>query len=231
MNKITIKKVISNKDSEKNIVYCVPVILLRNSKNSVAMQLPHPQGTSAKEFSTLEDAVIAVKQAGFDYILPEGEFISESSIRNLKNFDTKKDNIESLLFDKIALKVNDINIGIAASAIKGLALINNKKAIDIFLDKLGEDNETIRNSAIEALAYYQDEVVDLLLEALIDNNWVKRNSAITCLTKISEQVPLNMEQILVPMINRFDDSNPIVQANAIFSMAKIYTNSLGFIND
>ena len=128
------------------------------------------------------------------------------------------------MFNKFKSKINDINSSIVSSSISALSCLNDSNAIDIFIEKLGEDNEKIRTAAIDALVNYQGAVIDKLIDTLTNTNWVARNSAITCLVKISEYADVEPERILVPLINRIDDENTIVQANAILASGKIYRN-------
>ena len=223
MQKISIKKKIIKNDEEEQTLYCVPSLSLKNSDNKVKLLVPHPNGNDIMEFSTLAEAAAAIRKAGFEYNLPDGETVAEEVIQSNVN-TPKSNNLEKILFNKFKSKINDINSSIVSSSISALSYLNDSNAIDIFIEKLGEDNEKVRTAAIDALVNYQGAVIDKLIDTLTSTNWVARNSAITCLTKISEYADVEPERILVPLINRLDDENSIVQANAIQASGKIYRN-------
>ena len=216
MQKVSIKKRIINNES----VYYVQALSLKNSENKTAFLIPHPSGNETLEFSNLEEAVAAVKKAGFDYILPDNETFSEAVVSDLTR--TTKNDIENILFNKFKSKANDVNSSVAVSALKALSCLNDKDAIDIFIKKMGEDNDKIREVAIDALISYKETVVDRLIEALDDSNWVTRNSAIIALTKICEYADIEPEKILAPVMKRIDDKNTIVQSTALTASGQIY---------
>lgn len=215
MQKVTIKKT----TAEDKTIYFVQALSLKNSENKTSLCIPHPQGNERLEYNTIEEAVFAVKQAGFDYILPDGETFHESVITNSAS---NKSDIEKLLFSKFKLKSDDINSSVAASALKALSYLNDSNSVDIYLSKIGEDNDKIREIAIEGLVLNRELVLEKLLNALSDANWVARNSAITALTKISEFADVELERILENVIKCIDDKNTIVQCNALISAGQIY---------
>jgi len=225
MQKISIKKKVIRSGDSEQILYYTPALSLKNSDNQVKLLVPHPNGNSVMEFSTLAEAAAAIRKAGFEYQLPEGEIIEEENLQPLLKTADKSD-LEKVLFGKFKSKINDINSSIVASSLTALAYLDDKEAIDIFISKLGEDNEKIRIAAIDALVNFQSEVIDKLIDTLSNPNWVARNSAIACLVKISEYTDVEPEKILVPLINRIDDENTIVQASALLACGKIYRNLL-----
>lgn len=216
MQKVSIKKRIINDEA----VYYVQALSLKNSENKTAFLIPHPTGNEILEFHTLEEAVASVKKAGFDYILPDNENISESVIADLTR--TAKSDVENVLFNKFKSKTNDVNSSVVISALKALSCLNDKDAIDIFINKMGEDNDKIREVAIDALVSYKEFVIDKLIDALDDGNWVTRNSAIIALAKICEYSDIESEKILIPIIKKIDDKNTIVQSTALIASGQIY---------
>lgn len=216
MQKVSIKKRIINDEA----VYYVQALSLKNSENRTAFLIPHPTGNEILEFHTIEEAVASVKKAGFDYILPENESITESVVNDLTR--TTKNDIENVLFNKFKSKANDLNTTVAVSALKALSCLNDKDAIDIFISKIGEDNDKIREVAIDALVSYKELVIDKLITALDDGNWVTRNSAIIALNKICEYAEIELEKILVPVVKKIDDKNAIVQSTALTASGQIY---------
>ena len=220
MQKVSIKKRIINDDA----VYYVQALSLKNSENKTAFLIPHPSGNETLEFSTLEEAVATVKNAGFDYILPDNESFSETVVTDLTR--TTKNDLENILFSKFKSKANDVNSSIAVSALKALSCLNDKDAIDIFINKMGEDNDKIREVAIDALVSYKELVIDKLITALDDINWVTRNSAIIALTKICEYADVEPEKILNSVIKKIDDKSTIVQSTALTSAGQIYRTTI-----
>lgn len=225
MQKIIIKKKVIKSESGEQCLYIVPALSLKNSDNKVKLLVPHPNGNDIMEFNTLAETAAAVRKAGFEYQLPDGETVEEKNIQPLMQISSKN-NLEKVLFNKFKSKINDMNSSIVVSSISALAYLDDKDAIDIFISKLGEDNEKIRTAAIDALVNYQGIVIDKLIDTLANPNWVARNSAITCLVKISEFIDSEPEKLLIPIINRIDDENTIVQANALLAAGKIYRNLL-----
>ena len=217
MQKVKIKKVIDN----DNIKYIVPALELKNSNNSIGLLIPHPQGNSTIAYDTLEEAVAAIKRAGLEYILPSGEEVKEDFLNQISQNGTN-DEIKELLYNKFAAKVNDSNSNIVTAALSALDNLGDERSIPIFMEKLSEDNEAIRNIAIKALVKEADKVTSILIDALSDSNWVKRNSAISCLEKLAEMPNIENEKFIVPLLNRVEDKNPIVQVSAITALGKIY---------
>lgn len=217
MQKVKIKKVIDN-DNNK---YIVPALELKNSNNSIGLLIPHPQGNSTIAYDTLEEAVAAIKRAGLEYTLPSGEEVKEDFLNQISQNGTN-DEIKELLYNKFAAKVNDSNSNIVTAALSALDNLGDERSIPIFMEKLSEDNEAIRNIAIKALVKEADKVTSILIDALSDSNWVKRNSAISCLEKLAEMPNIENEKFIVPLLNRVEDKNPIVQASAITVLGKIY---------
>lgn len=222
MNKIAIKKKFIK--NENRHVYYVQALSLKNNVNKVSLLIPHPHGTDVIEFETLKEAAAAVKKSGFEYELPEGEFVSEAEVETAAK--NKRTNLEGLLFNKFKEKINSVNPSIAAAAITSFAELNDSESIDIFIEKMGEENEKIRTAAINAIVSFKDSAIDKLTDALTNGNWVTRHSAITCLLKISEISDVDIQKIIIPIINRMDDSNAIVQALAISAAGSIYKNSV-----
>ena len=224
MQKISIKKKVIKTQEGSNSYYYVQALSLKNSDDEVKLLVPHPNGTDVMEFNTLAEAAATIRKAGYEYTLPDGEIVEEENINPVINNTTTQDSLKTLLINKFMSKINDMNTSVVASAVIALDYLATKDAIDIFIEKLGEDNEKIRNAAIDALVHYQGFVVDKLIDTLSSPNWVSRNSAITCLVKISEYAEVAPEKIIIPIINRIDDENVIVQSSAIIAAGKIYNN-------
>jgi len=223
MQKISIKKKIIKNGNDESALYYVPALSLKNSDNKVKLLVPNPNGSDVMEFNTLEEAAAAVRKAGFEFKLPDGETVEEENVEMQIKTPLQSD-LERMLFEKFKSKTNDINSSIAASSISALGYLKNRDAIDIYISKLGEENEKIRTAAMDGIVAFQGAAADKLIDTLINPDWVARNSAISCLVRISEYTDIEPERILVPVINRMDDENPIVQANAILAAAKIYGN-------
>ncbi len=217
MQKIYIRKKYTDTGSE---IFVVPALALKNSENVEKITIPYPAGNSTLEYDSLEKAVGAIINSGFEYVLPDGkELPVKLPVDNMGLYD--------VLYNKIVDMTKNVNTGIVSSAIQGLSTLGDDRAIKIFIEKMGEDNEAVRMAAINSLVKYKTSVIEQLLTALNDSNWVRRNSAITCILMISENAKVDSEAIVMELIKRIDDGNPIVQANAIIAASKIYEQ--GFI--
>lgn len=224
MQRIVITKKTQIINGQETHYYVIPAWSLIDTNTQQERLIPHPQGNSVIEYQTLKDAVHSVKVAGFEYTLPAGEKFIEDDTTIIQEpvFQTGFTNLESILYKKLASKVDDINSNIAAAAISGLDELRNPKAIDLFINKIGEDNELVRKASINALVKYKNYVINKLVNVLDDTNWVKRNSAITCLIQIAEISNIDPQNIIMPILNLINDSNPIVQANALYAVGRIY---------
>ena len=134
--KISIKKKVVQQENKESIYYVVPAISLKNSNNQVKLLVPHPTGNYAMEFNTIEEAVAAIKKAGFEYKLPDGEDIKNDEPETIVSTTSSKSEIENILFNKFQSKTNDINPSIVASSITALSYLNDNNAIDIFIEKI-----------------------------------------------------------------------------------------------
>ena len=95
-------------------------------------------------------------------------------------------------------------------------------SLDLFIEKMGEDNDTIRTSAIEAITKFGGIALPKLMQALQDSNWVKRNSAIISIGNISNSNPKEVAKTIVLLLDCLKDSNSIIRATAAQTLGKIY---------
>jgi len=207
MNYIPIKK--------ENETYLVPGISLKHN-TGVTRKVPHPQGQECIVFETLEEAKAAIERAGFLYILPSGV---KATVKEHFTQDYDK-----LIFDSLTALTSDTNNNVVAASIEALGEIQNKESIDLFLEKIGEDNEAIRSNATEALTKYGSAALEKLLTALHDGNWVKRNSAIICLERLADVSSVDLRTAVLPLIEKLHDTNNIVKSTAARALGKIYKN-------
>ena len=89
---------------------------------------------------------------------------------------------------------------------------------------MGEDNENIRNNAIEALIKYGHFATKDIIKALDDENWVRKNSAVICLQKFLECDIVTIDEIIHPLLKTLEDNNPIVKCSVISALGDIYKN-------
>lgn len=209
---IKIKKGIRN-----GIEYYIIPALIFKSEQGKEKQIPHPTGSGIMEFETLESALEAIKISGFSYILPD----NETPIA-LKQTEKKYSNIDEMIKEELLNVLKNSNTQAKANAIYALGEMRNIEFLPIFIEKMGEDNETIRNNSIEAILNLEESVVQEVLQALEDENWVRRMSAITLIEKLVSEKSISASIFLKPLLKRFSDSNNIVKCSAIATIGKIW---------
>ena len=213
-------KYISIRETTKNnkTVYSINALSLEQKEKGLIKKIPHPLGNSIMEFDTLEEAKKAIELAGFSAILPSGAKVVEKNIN-----DTHTGYAEKIYSSLIEL-VNDNNPNIVANTIAALSETERPDCIDIFIDKMGEDNENIRNNAIEALIKYGHFATKDIIKALDDENWVRKNSAVICLEKLFEKGLIAIDEIIHPLLKALEDNNPIIKCSVISALGNIYKN-------
>lgn len=216
MQYIPIKK---SENSGKEI-FEVGAIPLKNTNKTVVQKIPHPLGTDTIVYETLEDAIDAITRAGFSYILPDGQ--KGTNITEKKKTAHSGTDYEQIVLNSIKSKVNSSNPTISAAAIQALSEFPSEETFEILFKKLGEDNDQIRKNAIAGICRYGNILTDKLIKALKSPNWVTRNSVLHCITNISENENTELERFIIPLSEICDDSNTIVQANALTTIAKVY---------
>lgn len=219
MQYIPINKTINEDGNEQ---YSIPAIPLKNTKNSVVQKIPHPLGTDTLIFTTLEDAKNAVARAGFSCVLPNGK--KETSISGNSQNKQITDNYEKIVLDAIKSKVNSSNSSVCASAVMALSEFPSEENFEILFEKLGEDNDLVRKNAIAGICKYANLLTDKIVASLNSNNWVTRNSAVNCILNLAEDENFQLEKFIIPLSKACEDTNTIVQTNAICAIAKVYRN-------
>ena len=217
MQYVPIKKELKNgKD-----VYIVNAISLKNSAKSVVQKIPHPLGTDYLEYETLDMAKDAIARAGFSYVLPDGKkgYKKSEPAPKINDKDYK-----SLIYATILDKINSSNSMVSAAAITSLCEFPTEQTFEILFDKIGEENEIIRKNAICGICRYAQILQDKIIKSLEHSNWVTRNSAITCIKSLADENDINLESFIAPLVNTCNDSNPIVQANALSTIGLVYQN-------
>ncbi len=216
MNKyISIKETIKNNKP----VYVIKALALEQKDKGLVKKIPHPFGNSILEFDSLEDAKKAIEIAGFLAILPSGTKVIE------KNADIPSSEYGEMIYSSLMNLINDNNANIVANTISALSEVENLDCIKIFIEKMGEDNENIRNNAIEALVKYGEIAVKDIINALDDTNWIRKNSAAICLQKFYEEGIVTVDDIIYPLLKTLEDNNPIVKCSVISALGQIYKNT------
>lgn len=212
--------VIKQDEKDGITLYTVNAIPLKNKSKAVIQKIPHPLGSDILEFKTLEEAKEAITLAGFSYILPGGK---KGSPEPVKPQVVRADlGYEQIVLNAIKDKINSSNLNVAASAVLALSEFPCEETFDILFEKLGEDNDAIRKNAISGVCRYQNVLQNRIIESLKSSNWVVRNSALNCISNISENSDINVEKFIVPLTQVCEDSNTIVQALALTTLAKVY---------
>ena len=216
MQYVAIKQ--ENRDGE--VVFVVNAISLKNKNKSVVQQIPHPLGSDALIFKTLEEAKNAISRAGFSYILPDGK--KETPKTPVMTTATEKSSYEEMILNAIKDKINSSNSNVAAAAILALTEFPNEETFEILFEMLGEENDSIRENAISGVCRYGKILQNKIIEALQSPNWVTRNSAISCIVNLLDDTNINAELFIKPLVKACDDVNPIVQSSALSAIAKVY---------
>ena len=209
------------KQEEQNgkIVYVINAIPLKNKNKSVVQKIPHPLGSDFLVFEDLEEAKKAVSRAGFSYILPDGKKEIQNIPIQAKN---KKDAYSDMIFDAIKDKVSSTNSNVCASAIFAISEFPMEETFEILFDKIGEENDSIRKNAICGICRYGKLLQDRIIDALSSTNWVCRNSAITCIANLVDDNNIDIVKFIKPLVKTSNDVNPIVQSNALTTLALVY---------
>lgn len=213
MNFIAIRQEINKITGE--VEFCINAMVF-DGKNGQQRKIPHPVGNATLIFKTIEEAKRAVELSGFSYVLPDGiqEPIEKSYQDNL--------DYDKLIFDVLMRQVQDTNSNIVATALSSLSEIGNKKCLEIFIEKMGEDNENIRQNSIDAIYKYGINALSMLSFAIKSENWVKRNSAIICIERICEMHDAPIDKIINLLLQVVDDKNPIIKCSAIKALGTVY---------
>lgn len=216
MQYIPIKK---SEDNGKE-VFEVAAIPLKNTNKAIVQKIPHPLGTDTLVYETLEDAKDAITRAGFSYVLPDGQKGSKATVK--QKIVQNGYNYEQIVLESIKDKVNSSNSTVSAAAILALSEFPSEETFEILFKKLGEDNDQIRKNAIAGICRYGNILTDRLIKTLKSPNWVTRNSVLSCITNLTEDESVEIERFIIPLGETCNDSNTIVQANALSTIAKVY---------
>ncbi len=214
MKYVQIKEITSQ---EGETLYKVNAIMLESSNGEKKKKIPHPLGTETMIFKSLEKAKEAVILAGFEFVLPDGTLKPEEEEYKILPYDKK-------IFDALMNQTGDSNPNIVAAAVSSLSEINHPDCLKLFIEKLGEDNDTIRQNAIEAVLKYGNRAIPQILEAIKSDNWVQRNSAVMCLQQFCEDKEIDISKIIDALLNRLKDNNPIVKCTVIKALGTAYKN-------
>lgn len=213
MDLIPIRKSKINKSGQEIEVYLVSAIAMQTPDGS-SKKIPHPYGYDSIVFRTVEKAIEAIDFAGFGYKLDD-QNVPPSDVQ-LSITPDLTTAIEPLL-----KMLKEPNRGAIASAAFALGELRSARAIKSLIELLGEDDQTIRTNATEALAKIGDPAVRALIEALEDPNWVTRNSAAIGLGELVNHSAGKILRAIQPLTNRLEDTNWIVKSSAATSIGKI----------
>lgn len=214
MQFIPIKKELKNINGVQVEVFSICAMNLQQKNDTKARKIPHPLGEDCMYFKTLEEAKNAVIRSGFSVILPDGH---QMPVENIVDSDYEK-----LIFEAITKLTDDKSFTVVASAIATLGEFSSMESFELFLDKMGEDNEFIRTNAINAILKFGNYAVPKLLSVLNDTNWVKVNSAIYVLGELTLNPDVNISEAVIPLLEKLNDSNNIIKTTTITTLGKIY---------
>ena len=216
MQYVTIKKEVKKENGK--VVYLVPALTLKNSQGDTKQKIAHPLGNDYFEFESVEEAIKSIELSGFKYILPDGT----KPLDFKENISKESLTFEEMVYNALIEKTKDINSSVVSAAISALGELSDIKLLDLFIDKMGEDNEAIRTSSINAILPFGNSSVKKLLQALKDENWVRRNSALITIQRMIDSESVNVERLFEPLIEMLKDGNTIVKTSAIITLGKAY---------
>lgn len=216
MQYVAIKKEIKNNEE----VFIVNAIPLKNKNKSVVQKIPHPLGSDGMEFKTLEEAKDAITRAGFSYILPNGKKEMQKPTRTTYS----SNGYEEIIYNAIKERTNSENSNVCASAILAISEFPKDETFEILFSKFGEDNDLVRKNAISGVCRYGKILQPKIINSLKSTNWVVKNSAISCITNLATNSDIEIEKFILPLIEATKDTNPIVQTNALQTLALVYQN-------
>lgn len=98
------------------------------------------------------------------------------------------------------------------------------KHLKFFSLNSGEDNDLVRKNAISGVCRYGKILQPKIIKTLESQSWIAKNSAISCISNLATNADIELEKFIVPLINATNDSNPIVQTNALQALAIVYQN-------
>ncbi len=217
MRYVSIKKEIKKDDGSE--VFLVPALTLKNSQGATKQRIPHPLGDGYLEFSTEQEAVKAIVLSGFKPILSDG---SKPIERDEKPSNKVVASYDELVFDALIRQTKDINSTVVAAAITALGELGEFKLLDLFIEKLGEENELIRVSAINAILNFGGIALKSLIPALKDENWVRRNSVLVVIQRLLDSESVKPEKLFSVLVEMTEDKNTIVKTSAITALGKAY---------
>ena len=207
-------KEITSQEGEK--LFKVNAILLQSKDGEQKKKIPHPFGTETMIFKTLDKAEEAVILSGFEYVLPDGTMPDNNTNEyKIEPYDKK-------IFDALMQQAKDSNPNIVAAAVCALSEINHPDCLNLYIEKLGEDNDTIRQNSIDAILKYGVGALPKIIETLNDNNWIKRNSAVLCLQMFCEKRDVDTSLIIEKLLEALKDNNPIVKCSVIKALGIAY---------
>ena len=210
---VHIKEIVSQ---EGETLYKVNAIILQSKDGGQKKKIPHPFGTETMIFKSLDKAVEAVALSGFEYVLPDGSLkAGDKNEYKIEPYDKK-------ILDALMVQSKDSNPNIVAASIQALSEINHPDCLKLYIDKLGEDNDAIRQNSIEAILKYGQGAVPKIIEALNSDNWVQRNSAVICLQHFCENKDIDTALIIDTLLDKLSENNPIVKCSVIKALGSAY---------
>lgn len=213
MNYIPIKKDKIMQDGKEVEVFIIPAMSIGQTGKNVK-KVPHPMGTETIIAKSLQEAHEIIELAGFSYI--------EQKMQKNNEVPVFTSNYKEMIYDTLIKLTKNETSSVVAAALKSLGEIKSTKSIDLFIDKMGEDNELIRTASIEGMQKFGTQAYPYLVEALSDKNWVRRNSALICIGYIAEIEEKDIEKVIVPVMNTANDANTIVRTTAAKILGIIY---------
>ena len=219
MEVISIKK----RSGQSGIVYAITAMGLQGGENK--RLIPHPMGLDAAIFETLEQAIQAAHQAGYDAEC-EGDFYPRhiKGSATLNKNQPKNITIDKLLsaaLPELKKQLMDKSPGVVASAAMALGEIADDSAITGLINCFAQEDANIRKMAAEALAKIGEPAVKSLIKALSDSHWLVKHSACLSVIAITGRMPSLLPELLPAVLPLLKDENWLVRSQAAHVFAEV----------
>ena len=134
----------------------------------------------------------------------------------------KIESYDKKILDALMAQTENSNPNIVAAAIQAMSGITHPDCLKLYISKLGEDNDTIRQNSIEAILKYGTRAISQIIAVLDNENWVMRNSAIICLQSFCEHYDIEISPVIDVLLDNLSETNPIVKCSIIKALGSAY---------
>jgi HEAT repeat protein len=227
----------------KNIsLFVIPVMVLQTPQGNKS--IPNPHGQEVEAFPSLEAAIIAIEQAGFDAEF-EGRhvrFNAEASLnaqqpKTPTKALTPKLQAEQLVQEglKSAIpllisRLKDVEAFTLVPSVRALGVLQAKEAIPAMLNLLGHDSPDVREAVSVALSQFGSGIVPdlmalyakLLTESKGENAYRKRLDILNTYHELVKRNPTNiLAGVMSQLLQALNDDQWLLRSAAAHVMATV----------